>query len=223
MDSQEKWLCPACGKAIKVGLSFCTNCGANLSEYEGIETTFEAPPEPQNATEAPLPVQVDVPMEANKLIEGWEVSPDRVDYLEKILSTFPLGDPIITSKCKLDRENGLLAASENGFAWRIKMGFTTGLASMGKNKWVRWHDMANIIPKKEGVILVEMKIRKNGSLILNGMGNPKKKKWKLTIQPNKGEQRPHFIERQQSFNGIMTDLMNKYKGDTDPPTSDSVM
>ena len=223
MDSQEKWLCPACGKAIKVGLSFCTNCGANLSEYEGIETTSEVPPQPQTAIEAPSPPQTGVNVGGSSLIEGWEISTDRIDKYEKMISTDPIGNPIITSKCKLDRENGLLVVSDNGFAWRIQMGFTTGFGSAGKSKWVRWHDVSNITPRKDGVILVELKIRKYGSLLLDGAGNPRKKRWKFTIQQNKEEPRPNFIQRQKDFNNIMSELYERNKGEADPPTSDSRM
>ena len=82
------------------------------------------------------------------IMSGWEVSPDRVEKFEKMLSTDPVGDPIITSKCKLDRENGFIVASDNGFAWRIQTGFSTSMYSMGKSKWVRWHDVDRIDLKK---------------------------------------------------------------------------
>ncbi len=50
------------------------------------------------------------------IMSGWEVSPDRVDKFEKMLNTDPVGDPIITSKCRLGKDNGLLVASNNEFA-----------------------------------------------------------------------------------------------------------
>ena len=37
MELQEKWICPACGKVIKVDLKFCTYCGVNLSEFNEID------------------------------------------------------------------------------------------------------------------------------------------------------------------------------------------
>jgi len=127
------------------------------------------------------------------------------------------------NSAKIDKENGFLVVADNGFAWRIKMGFTTGLASAGKSKWVRWHDVANIAPKKDGQILMELKLRKKGNLIKDGKGNYKLKKWKLTMQPNKGEPKANFLERRKQFNSLMIDLFLQHKTDTDPPTSDSRM
>jgi len=158
------------------------------------------------------------------ILEGWEVSPDRIAKYEKMLSSDPMiGDPLLTSKCKLDRENGLLLVSDNGFAWRIQMGFTTGFGSTGKSKWIRWHDVADIIPKKNGQILVELKIRKRGSLLLDKNDNIKIKKWKFTIKPNKGEPKAHWLQRQGSFNNMMLEIFNHNKVETDPDTSDSRM
>jgi len=155
---------------------------------------------------------------------GWEVSSDRVEKLEKLTGDFPIGDLIITSKCKLDKENGLLLVSDNGFAWRIQAGFKRGMYSIGKDKWVRWCDVANIIQKKNGVAIVELKIRKKGgALIIDKKSNPKIKKWKLTMQRNKEEESSHFKERLQSFNNIMLEIFNRNKVTTDPPTSDSKM
>ena len=214
MNEQVASFCPACGNVIKVGNKFCTSCGVKLDDISVNEITSETPPQSQTA---------DVMTMESSILEGWEISSDRMEYYEKIISTDPVGNPIITSKCKLDRENGLLIVSDNGFAWRIRMGFTTGFGSIGKSKWVRWHDVSNITPRKEGVILVELKIRKYGSLLLDGAGNPRKKRWKFTIQQNKDEPRPNFIQRQQNFNNIMSEIYNRNKGETDPPTSDSRM
>jgi hypothetical protein len=156
------------------------------------------------------------------MIEGWEVSPDRVEMLEKIVSTDPVGDPVITSKCRLDAENGLLVASNNGFAWRIKMGMNTALMSAGKSKWVRWHDVAGFIPKKPGVLIVQLKIRDKGNqLKLDKKGNPKITKWRLILNQNKNEDKNHFRQRLAGFNQVMMDLWNNNKGEMDPPTSDS--
>ncbi len=209
MVQQEKSTCPACGKVTKIGQKFCISCGIKLSEVSETVTTTVAPPQLQTTENFPM--------------KGWEVSPDRIKMYEKIMSLDPVGDPIITSKCKIDRENGFLIVSDNGFAWRIKMGMTTSMYSSGKSKWVRWHDVANIIPKKNGQILVELKIRKNGALIVDGKGKYKIKRWKLTIKPNKGESSYPWKQRLDTFNNIISEIFNRNKVDTDPPTSDSRM
>ena len=95
------------------------------------------------------------------------------------------------------------------------------LMSGRKSKWVRWHDVAGFQPKKPGVLVIELKIRKKGALILDKKGNYKIKKWKFTIQQSKREEKAKFRERQNNFNDIMVGLMGKYRGDTDPETSDS--
>jgi hypothetical protein len=156
------------------------------------------------------------------IMSGWEVSPDRVEKFEKILNKDPIGDPIITSKCKLDRENGFIVASNNGFSWRIQAGMGTSYMSMGKSKWVRWHDVDRIDLKKEGIILTYIKVReKNGNLKIDGKGNQKLKKWTLKCHPNKKEDKGHYAQRRAEFFNIMSDLFNRNKGDTDPPTSDT--
>jgi len=159
------------------------------------------------------------------IMSGWEVSPDRMEKFEKMMSTDPVGDPIITSKCRINRENGFLIASENGFTWRIQITAMRGsMWSSGKSKWVRWHDVNRIDLKKEGVLIIYLKIRtKNGTLKLDGKGNPKLKKWPLILQQNKNEEKVVFRQRQAAFFGIMSDIFNQNKGDTDPPTSDSRM
>ena len=155
------------------------------------------------------------------MLKGWEVSTDRIDKYEKMMSKNPIGDPIITSKCKLDKENGLLVVSYNGFAWRIKVGPFTNAWDSKKSKWLRWHDVINVIPKKAGEIQVEITQRKNGSLNLDKKGSPKTKRWKFKIQANKGEQKAHWQQRQQSFNNIMLDIFNRNRGEGAPETSDS--
>jgi len=156
-------------------------------------------------------------------MEGWEVSRDRTGKFEKMMAQAPIGDPIITSKCKLDREHGLVVVSDNGFAWRIKMTMNTSRFAAGKNKWVRWHDLADVIPKKVGQVQVVMKLRKNGALKIDKKGNYKTKSWKLTIEKNKDEQKPHFKMRQEAFNNIFTEIYGRNKVEADPPTSDSKM
>jgi len=159
------------------------------------------------------------------IMSGWEVSSDRVEKFEKMLSTDPIGDPIITSKCRLGKENGLIIASKNGFAWRIQMTAMRGpMYSAGKSKWIRWHDVDRIDLKKEGVLITYIKVRdKNGTLKIDGKGNPKLKKWPLILRINKNEDKGHFIQRRSAFFSVMSDIFNQNKGDTDPPTSDSRM
>ncbi|MFX1395143.1 MAG: zinc ribbon domain-containing protein [Promethearchaeota archaeon] len=43
MTQKMQSVCPACGKAIKVGINFCTNCGADLSELNVKIITAETP------------------------------------------------------------------------------------------------------------------------------------------------------------------------------------
>ncbi len=158
------------------------------------------------------------------IMSGWEVSPDRVEKYEKIMSSDPVGDPIITSKCKLGNENGFLVASNNGFSWRIKMGMGTSMYSSGKSKWIRWHDVSRIDLKKVGIIYAYIKARdKNGNLKVDGRGDPKLKKWALKCHPNKNEDKGHYVQRRADFYNIMSDIFNQNKSDTDPPTSDSRM
>ncbi|MFW9823439.1 MAG: hypothetical protein ACFFE4_10915 [Candidatus Thorarchaeota archaeon] len=153
--------------------------------------------------------------------EGWELSPDRHEKFEKMMSTDPIGDPIITSKCMLDRDNGLLVVSDNGFAWRVQAGMSTSMYSMGKSKWVRWHDVANFIPKKPGFILAEVKVRKKGALETDKKGNIKTKRWRLIVRSNKNEPKDHFKQRAASFYDVMMEIFNQYKTDENPPESDS--
>ena len=162
------------------------------------------------------------------IMSGWEVSPDRLKAFEKMLETDPVGDPIITTKCKLGGDLGFLIAADNGFAWRIHGtgGFKATsigmIASAGKSKWVRWHDVERIDLRKEGVLLVYVKIRqKDGAVKRDGKGNPKTKKWQLLMGRNKDEDKGHFSQRRAAFFDVMTDIFNQNKGDTDPPTSDS--
>ncbi|MFX1488310.1 MAG: hypothetical protein ACFFBI_04125 [Promethearchaeota archaeon] len=136
------------------------------------------------------------------------------------MSKDDVGEPVITSKCKLNKEIGFLVVSENGFAWRIKAGFSTSYYSMGKSKWVRWHDVAEIIQKKPGVLLVSVKLRKDGALVLK-KGIAKVKRWKLTLNKNKDEPGEHFKQRQADFFGIITQVFEHNRGEGDPPTSDS--
>ncbi|MFX1478745.1 MAG: hypothetical protein ACFFCI_11505 [Promethearchaeota archaeon] len=154
------------------------------------------------------------------VLEGWEISSDRVDMFQKIMSKDDVGEPVITSKCKLNNDIGFMVVSENGFAWRIKVGYRTSYMSMGKSKWVRWHDVAEIIQKKPGVLLVSVKLRKDGALVLK-KGIAKVKRWKLTLNKNKDETGEHFKQRQADLFGIITQVFEQNRGEGDPPTSDS--
>ena len=93
--------------------------------------------------------------------------------------------------------------------------------SMGKSKWVRWHDVNNIQLQKSGVIILWVNKRKNTELIIDGKGNPKQKKWKLILQQNKGEPKPHFRQRQADFFNIFAEIYNRNRVETIPSTSDS--
>ncbi len=155
--------------------------------------------------------------------QGWEISPDRIKTYDKIMSSDPVGDPTITSKLDLDREHGLFIASDNGFAWRIKMGFSSSMMSAGKSKWVRWHDVNDITPKKPGQVLVHLLLRKNGSLVIDKNGTPKIKRWKLTIQKHKGEPGEVFNQRKDTFIQILSEIWNNNRPSETPPQSDSRM
>jgi hypothetical protein len=164
------------------------------------------------------------------IIEGWEVSPNRIEKYEKIVSSDQVGEPILTSKCALNNDNGFLIVSENGIAWRIKVSagqvFQMGAMSAalsGKSKWIRWCDVFYIEPKKKGQILVAIKKRQNGILNLDKKGNYRLNKWTLTIKPNSEETGENFSDRQRSFKSIMFEIFDQYKVEDDPPTSDSRM
>ncbi|MFX1260432.1 MAG: hypothetical protein ACFFAN_21495 [Promethearchaeota archaeon] len=156
------------------------------------------------------------------IMEGWEVSPDRVEKFEKMMGQDDVGDPIITSKCRLSKENGFLVVTDNGFAWRIQVTYMRGsYMSMGKSKWVRWHDVSNIQLKKPGVIILWVNKRKNGALIPGKKGMPKQKKWLLILQQNKGEPKPHFRQRQADFFNIFSQIYGRNRVETSPSMSDS--
>ena len=163
------------------------------------------------------------------IIEGWEVSPDRVTMYGEMMNSDDVGDPIITTKCVLDKDNGFLIVSDNGFAWKIvwgarqAMGPAWKMGQMGKSKWVRWHDVAGISPTKPGQIIVDVKTRKNGPLVLDKRGNIKIKRWKLTLNQNKGEPKNFWRQRMENFNPFISQIFEKNRSATDPSTSDSVM
>jgi len=152
------------------------------------------------------------------IMSGWEVSPDRIEKYNKIMSTDDVGDPIITSKCKHSQFSGYIVVSNNGIAWRIY----GGNMYSGMSKWVRWYDVGRIDRKKDGLLIVNIKRRKtDGSLKMDNKGNHKFKQCFLKLKPNKNEDKGHFLRRKSAFFSIMSDIFTQNKGDTDPPTSDS--
>ena len=174
------------------------------------------------------------------IMEGWEVPTNKVKMYDGLMNNVPIGDPIITSPCQRAKSgaarspvNGFLVISENGFAQRnlaVSPGILITVALDGvreatgiKDKWVRWHDVANIIPKKPGQVQVVLKARKKGAIVLNKKGNYKTKKWKLTINKHKDEKKDHFRERKASFFKIVSEIYNRNRVEIDPPTSDSKM
>lgn len=138
------------------------------------------------------------------------------------MRTDSIGDLIITSKCRRRDDQGFLIASNKGFAWRIKsqMSPYAGLYA-GKSRWVRWHDVYGITRKSDGVLLITVKKRKKGMLIVDRKGNPKLLNWKMVLKKNKREDKTHFLQRKATWYDIMVDLFNRNKGEIDPPTSDS--
>lgn len=156
-------------------------------------------------------------------MEGWDLSPDRTNLYAEIMSTFPVGDPIIISKCNLNTDNGLLIVSNNGFAWKFQIRLMSNIYDIGKSKWIRWHDVDEITPNKNGQVIVEIKVRKKGALIVDKKGDPKIIKWKLTVQQNKDEKKDHFKEREESFYTILSEIYKKNRIEKDPLESDSIM
>ena len=209
MELQEKWICPACGKVIKVDLKFCTYCGVNLSEFKEIETTSRTPPQLQTTDYL-----------GSSLKEGWEVPPDRIDKYHKMMAKYPIGSPIITSNCVLDTTNGFLIVSNNGFAFRFKSSFGPSNYGSLRIVWMRWHDVFDIYSKKKKVN-INIKIRKKGSLKLDRKGNYKLRNLVLFIRKSKHEQKLQWEQRLESFYNIMLEIFNRNRVETDPLTSDS--
>ncbi|NVM04816.1 MAG: hypothetical protein HWN67_21020 [Candidatus Helarchaeota archaeon] len=157
------------------------------------------------------------------MIEGWEISSDRVSVFAKLMSDYPIEEPIITSKCKIDNNYGFLIVSDNGFAWRKHGAFGTSFYDVGKSYWIRWHDVTNIIEKKKGQIIIEILKREVGNFIVDKEGNLEIKKWKLTVNQNKNEEKSHWKHREEKFYNIMLEIYNKNKVEKTPLISDSVM
>ena len=156
------------------------------------------------------------------ILPGWEMSPDRKAWFEKIKSIYNVGDPILTSKCKRSQDNGVLLVTDRGFAWRLKIGFRNVLLDPGRTKWwIRWHDLYEILPKKPGKIIIRVKKREKGKLLLDENGNYRLARLVLQLVRNKNEEKDHWLQRQNSFNDIFMQLHEKYRGDIDPPTSDT--
>lgn len=158
------------------------------------------------------------------VLKGWELSPDRKSMYDKIVSEDDLGETLLTSKCKLGREHGLIVVSNNGFAWRLKIGFNTPMYKAGTSKFVRWHDVADIKAKSEdkGVLLIECYKRKKGTLVNKG-GKPKTFRWKATLERNKDEDKGHFVARRKDFYRLMKEIYERNKVEQPPEVSDSRM
>ena len=199
MTQEEKSICPACGKSVKVGSNFCTNCGVELSEFDMGETS------------------------SGTIIKGWEVPPNRIKLYVKMMAKYPLQNPLITSRCLLDKEEGLLIINDYGIAWNIYRGLAYWGADYVKytRAWIRWYDVADIILTKPNQVRVLMKRRKKGLLRLYIKGYIKMKKLKLTINKSKGETQPQFKQRLETYNTIMLEIFYCNRVEVDPPESDS--
>ncbi|MFX0009913.1 MAG: hypothetical protein ACFE9R_06340 [Candidatus Hermodarchaeota archaeon] len=92
-----------------------------------------------------------------------------------------------------------------------------------RGKWIRWHDISNIVPITYGQIWVHIKKRKDGAILLDKKGNYKLIKWKLTLNRNKLEEKSDFKQRRINFGDIMLDVFRQKKVEIDPPSSDSKM
>jgi len=162
------------------------------------------------------------------VLEGWELTPDRRERFDKIMDEYDIGDPILISKCKLAKRHGLLVVSDKGFAWRFKMSFASAniwRATSGKSKWIRWHDVARIIPEKErkGKIKIEMYKRKGDGTLKMRWGKPKVFRWRAIVQRNRGEDKRHFKGRRKDFYRLMNEIYKRNKVEQPPPYSDSNM
>ncbi len=163
------------------------------------------------------------------ILPGWEMSPDRKTFFEKIKSMYDVGDLILTSKCKRNDDNGVLLATDRGFAWRIRWTPGSWKWRIGTNMWIRWHDLYEILPKKPGKVIIKVKKRekgkllldRKGKLLLDRKGNYRLAQWRLLLVRNKNEDKDHWLQRKNSFNDIFIQLHEKYRGDSDPPTSDT--
>jgi len=87
--------------------------------------------------------------------------------------------------------------------------------------WIRWHDLYEILPKRSGKVIIRVKKRKKRELLLDKNGNYRLAKWTLRLRRNKNEDKDHWLQRKNNFNDIFIKLHEKYRGDSDPPTSDT--
>jgi len=159
---------------------------------------------------------------------GWEVSSDREKQFEDLMANNPIGNPIITSKCIFDGKKGFLVLGDNGFAWKVKIGVGSTLLDVGKKKWVRWYDVADILSKKKGEVEVLAYERmKTGDIKLDTgafsstKGELKTKKLKLKLMKNKKEPKDQWKEREESFHSVLMEIFSKYKVESPPAESDS--
>lgn len=157
---------------------------------------------------------------------GWEVSPDREKMFQAIVEKVPIGEPIITTKCKVDGDNGFLVAGENGWAWTGKaslMKLVTGdFWSLGKKKWVRWHDIVEIDNYAKGNVYVKaVKRNKDGTLKMNKDGRPKTTELHLRCDRNQDEPKDQFKERREKFGNALMVIWFDNKVDEYPDETDS--
>lgn len=157
---------------------------------------------------------------------GWEVSPDREKQFQAIVETVPIGEPIITSKCKVDGDNGFLVAGKNGWAWTGKAGLmkliTGDFWSLGKKKWVRWYDVYKMGYNEKGLAVVEaVKRNKDGTVKKKKDGVPKTKAMILIADRNKDEPKDKWKERKKMFGEEFYMIFEKNKARVPPAETDS--
>ncbi len=153
---------------------------------------------------------------------GWEVSPDSNRILRKLLEIFPIGDPIITSKCKFDGDKGFLVVSDNGLAWTIKIGIKSTVFDLGKKKWVRWYDVVNVAWSKDGFVLVQaLQRKKDGEIKRKKEKEYKTNDLRLNLERNKDEPKDQFKERKARFGDIMWEIFQKNQARIPPAKTDS--
>ena len=167
------------------------------------------------------------------LKEGWEISPDRIKAFEKIVNTYNVGNPILTSKCLREGASGFLIVGNIGIAWKnTQSGVITAAdaligtgATVGKiSKWTSWQDVVKftMLTRRKnpdgipGSIKLEVNKRKGGVILKNKRGVPKTEVWRLFLRRNKNETKSHYEERKAEFYGILKELYHQYKTDANP-------
>jgi hypothetical protein len=150
----------------------------------------------------------------------WKKRVNRI--YQELLAEDPVGDPILTTLIQFQKKvSGIIAVSDNGISWRLVDRVIAG--GSYKNKWIRWHDVARIIPEniKKGKLKLEMYKRKNGALIMNKKGEPKRFRWRFWIGRAKGEPKKLFKAKRKDYYRLMNEIFEKNKTDEIPLISDS--